>query len=105
MNLLLTHAYFLFEDPKEQQIMKPYAPLGLLYLSSYLRKQGFAVDIYDSTFGFKSELFDLLRHGPPATIGIYANLMTHGKRAGTSSLEARNQPIIPSSTSTVGLMS
>jgi anaerobic magnesium-protoporphyrin IX monomethyl ester cyclase len=76
MNLLLTHAYFLFEDPKEQKIMKPYAPLGLLYLSSYLRKQGFAVDIYDSTFGSKSELFDLLRHSPPATIGIYANLMT-----------------------------
>jgi anaerobic magnesium-protoporphyrin IX monomethyl ester cyclase len=76
MNLLLTHAYFLFEDPKERQIMKPYAPLGLLYLSSYLRKQKFAVEIYDSTFGSKSELFDLLRHGPPATIGIYANLMT-----------------------------
>ena len=76
MKLLLTHAYFLFEDPKEQQIMKPYAPLGLLYLSSHLRKQGFAVDVYDSTFGSKSELFDLLRHGPPATIGIYANLMT-----------------------------
>ena len=76
MKLLLTHAYFLFEDAKEQQIMKPYVPLGLLYLSSHLRKQGFAVDIYDSTFGSKSELFDLLRHGPPATIGVYANLMT-----------------------------
>ncbi|MGA8593874.1 MAG: radical SAM protein [Bryobacteraceae bacterium] len=76
MKLLLTHAYFLFEDPKEQQIMKPYAPLGLLYLSSHLRKQGFDVDIYDSTFGSKSDLFALLRQGPPATVGIYANLMT-----------------------------
>lgn len=76
MKLLLTHAYFLFEDPKEQQIMKPYAPLGLLYLSSYLRKQGLEVDIYDSTFGSKSDLFELLRSGPPATIGIYVNLMT-----------------------------
>jgi anaerobic magnesium-protoporphyrin IX monomethyl ester cyclase len=76
MKLLLTHAYFLFEDPKETQIMKPYAPLGLLYLSSYLRKQGFEVDIYDSTFGSKSELFALLRNGPPATVGVYANLMT-----------------------------
>ncbi len=76
MKLLLTHAYFLFEDPKEQQIMKPYAPLGLLYLSSHLRKQGFAVEIYDSTFGSKRELFDLLRNGTPATLGVYANLMT-----------------------------
>ena len=40
MRLLLTHAYFLSEDPKERQIMKPYAPLGILYLSSYLRGQG-----------------------------------------------------------------
>ena len=40
MDLLLTHGYFLREDPKELQIMKPYAPLGLLYLSSFLRARG-----------------------------------------------------------------
>jgi len=56
--------------------MKPYAPLGLLYISSYLHRQGFDVDIYDSTFGSKAELFAILRDGPPATIGLYANLMT-----------------------------
>jgi len=51
MDLLLTHGYFLAEDPKEREIMKPYAPLGLLYLSSHLRSRGFDVEIYDSTFG------------------------------------------------------
>lgn len=56
--------------------MKPYAPLGLLYLSSHLRKEGFAVEIYDSTFGSKAALFGLLRDGPPATLGVYVNLMT-----------------------------
>jgi anaerobic magnesium-protoporphyrin IX monomethyl ester cyclase len=76
MRLLLTHAYFLSEDPKERQIMKPYAPLGILYLSSYLRGQGFDVDIYDSTFGSREELFGILDAGPPAAIGIYGNLMT-----------------------------
>jgi len=76
VNLLLTHGYFLFDDPKELQIMKPYVPLGLLYLSSHLRREGFAVDIYDSTFGSKQELFALIRQGPPAVLGIYANLMT-----------------------------
>jgi radical SAM superfamily enzyme YgiQ (UPF0313 family) len=76
VRLLLTHAYFLFEDEKERQIMKPYAPLGLLYLSSHLRKQGFSVELYDSTFGSKEELFRLLEQGPPAAIGVYANLMT-----------------------------
>lgn len=79
MKLLLTHAYFLMEDPRERQIMKPYAPLGLLYLSSHLRQQGFAVELYDSTFASKEDLFALLRQGPPAAIGIYANLMTRLK--------------------------
>jgi anaerobic magnesium-protoporphyrin IX monomethyl ester cyclase len=78
MDLLLTHGYFLREDPKELQIMKPYAPLGLLYLSSYLRGQGFDVEVYDSTFGSREELFRLLETEPPSLLGIYANLMTRG---------------------------
>ena len=56
MDLLLTHGYFLYEDPKELQIMKPYAPLGILYLSSHLRRAGFDVEVYDSTFGSREEL-------------------------------------------------
>jgi radical SAM superfamily enzyme YgiQ (UPF0313 family) len=76
MDILLTHGYFLHDDPKELQIMKPYAPLGLLYLSSYLRGNGFDVEIYDSTFGSRCELFRLLETERPATLGIYANLMT-----------------------------
>src|SRR5882757_7504610 len=76
MRLLLTHAYFLQEDPKEQQIMRPYAPLGILYLSSHLRAKGFDVAIYDSTFGSRAELFQTLKDGPPAALGIYGNLLT-----------------------------
>ncbi len=76
MKLLLTHGYFLTEDAKEQEIMKPYPPLGILYLSSHLRGKGFAVEIYDSTFGSRRELFGIIEQGPPAVIGIYANLMT-----------------------------
>jgi anaerobic magnesium-protoporphyrin IX monomethyl ester cyclase len=78
MKLLLTHAYFLHGDAKEQQIMKPYAPLGILYLSSYLRSRGFDVEIYDSTFGSREELFRILHDGPPGALGIYGNLMTRG---------------------------
>jgi radical SAM superfamily enzyme YgiQ (UPF0313 family) len=78
MKLLLTHGYFLYEDPKEREIMKPYVPLGILYLSSHLRRKGFEVEVYDSTFGSKDELFRILREGPPAVLGIYANLMTRG---------------------------
>ena len=76
MDVLLTHGYFLHDDPKELQIMKPYAPLGLLYLSSYLRAAGFGVETYDSTFGSREELFRILETERPATLGIYTNLMT-----------------------------
>jgi radical SAM superfamily enzyme YgiQ (UPF0313 family) len=76
MDLLLTHGYFLCEDPKEREIMKPYAPLGLLYLSSHLRARGFDVEIYDSTFGSREELLRLLEAEKPPVVGIYGNLMT-----------------------------
>ncbi len=76
MDLLLTHGYFLADDPKELAIMKPYAPLGILYLSSYLRGRGFGVEIYDSTFGSREALFRILETEPPATLGIYVNLIT-----------------------------
>jgi anaerobic magnesium-protoporphyrin IX monomethyl ester cyclase len=76
MDLLLTHGYFLYEDPKELQIMKPYAPLGILYLSSHLRAKGFDVEVYDSTFGSREELFRILADGPPSVLGISGNLMT-----------------------------
>jgi anaerobic magnesium-protoporphyrin IX monomethyl ester cyclase len=74
--LLLTHGYFLYEDPKELQILKPYAPLGILYLCSHLQKQGFDVDVFDTTFSSREALFKHLRTETPSVIGIYANLMT-----------------------------
>lgn len=75
-DLLLTHGYFLFEDEKEQQIMKPYPPLGLLSLSAYLKMQGHAVEVYDSTFGSRPELLQLLRQRGGGVLGIYTNLIT-----------------------------
>ncbi len=76
MDILLTHGYFLYEDPKELQIMKPYPPLGILYICSHLRKKGFSAEVFDSTFASRQALWDLLRQGPPSVLGVYANLMT-----------------------------
>ncbi len=76
MRLLLTHGYFLAEDPKELEVMRPYPPLGILYLSAYLRARGFDVEIYDSTFGARSELYRLLETGEPGLLGVYGNLIT-----------------------------
>lgn len=76
MDLLLTHGFFLSEDPKELRIQKPYVPLGVLYLTSHLRSKGFSVEFFDTTFSTREELFGLLRTTPPSVLGIYANLMT-----------------------------
>jgi radical SAM superfamily enzyme YgiQ (UPF0313 family) len=74
--ILLTHGYFLSEDEKEQQIMKPYPPLGLLYLSAYLKSRGHGVEVFDSTFGERAALTAELERHPGGVLGIYTNLMT-----------------------------
>ena len=76
MKILLTHGYFLAEDPKEQLIMRPYPPLGILYISSYLEANGFANEVYDATFSNLTALKDHIAATQPAMIGIYTNLMT-----------------------------
>jgi anaerobic magnesium-protoporphyrin IX monomethyl ester cyclase len=74
-DLLLTHGYFLAEDEKERQIMKPYPPLGLLYLSAFLKTRGYSVDIFDSTFGERRRLIERFASAT-GTVGIYTTLMT-----------------------------
>ena len=74
-DILLTHGYFLAQDEKERDIMKPYPPLGLLSISAYLKRAGFSVEIYDSTFGSPQALADKLEQDS-GVIGIYTNLLT-----------------------------
>jgi radical SAM superfamily enzyme YgiQ (UPF0313 family) len=76
LDLLLTHGYFLEEDARERKIMRPYPPLGLLYVASHLKARGFAVDVFDSTFSSFEELRALLARERPPVVGIYCNLMT-----------------------------
>jgi radical SAM superfamily enzyme YgiQ (UPF0313 family) len=76
LDLLLTHGYFLYEDPKELQVMKPYVPLGILYLASHLQACGFDVEVFDTTFSSRRELLDVLDGEEPGVLGVYANLMT-----------------------------
>jgi len=76
MKVLLTHGYFLNEDPTEQRIMKPYAPLGILYISAYLKEHGIDNKIFDTTFSSKNEFKKYLVDEKPDYIAIYVNLMT-----------------------------
>jgi radical SAM superfamily enzyme YgiQ (UPF0313 family) len=74
--VLLTHGYFLEEDDKEKVIMKPYPPLGLLYISAYLDEHNIENEIFDTTFSSKSELTKKILFTNPSYLAIYVNLMT-----------------------------
>lgn len=76
MEILLTHGYFLGEDPAERRVMKPYPPLGLLYISSHLKNKGFSVSVFDSTFSSMEEFRRFVGARRPPVVGIYVNLIT-----------------------------
>jgi anaerobic magnesium-protoporphyrin IX monomethyl ester cyclase len=79
MDLLLTHGYFLYEDPHELAVMKPYPPLGLLYISSHLKARGIDTSMFDTTFASLESLEAHLQATKPPVVGIYSNLMTRTK--------------------------
>ncbi len=76
MKVLLTHGYFLKEDEKEQNIMRPYPPLGLLYISAFLNEKHVENKVFDTTFSEKQSLIKYCKEYNPDIIAIYTNLMT-----------------------------
>jgi radical SAM superfamily enzyme YgiQ (UPF0313 family) len=76
MKILLTHGYFIKEDKREQVIMRPYVPLGILYISAFLEKHGYDNLVFDSTFSSFDQLCTTLVRERPNVVGIYTNLMT-----------------------------
>jgi len=76
MKVVLTHGYFLEDDPKEQEIMKPYPPLGILYISAWLKQHGLDCRVYDTTFSSKLAFRQFLLDTKPDVLAIYTNLMT-----------------------------
>ena len=76
VDVLLSHGYCLADDEHEREIMMPYPPLGLLYLSSHLKASGFAVDVYDTTFGTLDGFAERVRRLRPPVVGLSTNLMT-----------------------------
>jgi radical SAM superfamily enzyme YgiQ (UPF0313 family) len=76
MKVFLTHGYFLSGDAKERRIMRPYPPLGILYLAAYLKERGVEAEVFDTTFSTLELLGRRLLEARPNVIGIYTNLMT-----------------------------
>lgn len=75
-DILLGHAYFLRYDIIERRVMKPYPPLGILYLSAYLKRAGFGVEVFDSTFHDFDDFEAVVRRVKPRIVGLYANIIT-----------------------------
>ncbi len=79
IDILLAHGYFLAEDENEKGIMRPYPPLGLLYISSHLKARGFAVDVFDATLSDPQSWHRRLQTLRPPVVGIYVNLLTRSR--------------------------
>ncbi len=78
-DLVLVHSYCIEEDPHERDIMKPYPPLGILYITSHLKSKGFDVRVFDSTFSNWAAYEQYMRHERPPVAGFYTNLMSRPK--------------------------
>lgn len=79
MNVLLTHGYFLAEDAVEERIMKPYPPLGILYISAFLEECDIDHKVLDTTFSSEELWYQEVLEYKPDVIAFYVNLMTKVK--------------------------
>jgi anaerobic magnesium-protoporphyrin IX monomethyl ester cyclase len=76
MKIVFTHGYFISEDPKELEIMRPYVPLGILYISAWLQKNNYNNEVFDSTFSTFELQKQFILENKPDVLAIYTNLMT-----------------------------
>jgi len=78
LDLLLFHGWFLAHDPLEQELMRPFPPLGLQYLVGWLREHGFPdVDWWDASFCSGPESFEgELESRRPRVVGLYGHTVT-----------------------------
>jgi len=56
--------------------MKPYPPLGILYLSAWLELHGVDNEVFDTTFSSREKLHVYLLERQPRIVALYVNLMT-----------------------------
>lgn len=60
MDVLLASAFFLKNDPKQIEKMRPYPPLGTLHAAAYLRTSGFEVGVFDAMLASGIDDFERL---------------------------------------------
>lgn len=71
-DVLLTHSYHLYYDPKQVRKMQPYAPLGTLYAAALLEQNGFNTAVFDTMLRDPAEGFpEALRSHAPKVVAVY----------------------------------
>ena len=77
LDLLLFHAYRLADDPREQELMRPFPPLGLQSLVAWLRRERtYDVDWFDLTFSDRDAFFARCDAEDPHVVGLYGHTIT-----------------------------
>ncbi|HEY8021492.1 MAG TPA: radical SAM protein [Thermoanaerobaculia bacterium] len=72
IDVLLAHSFFLRNDPKQVEKMRPYAPLGTLYAAAHLRSLGCSVALFDAMLAEGiDEYVELLDRHRPKVVALY----------------------------------
>lgn len=74
-DILLVHSYFMEEDRAKGKVVRPYPPLLMLNISSYLKSCGYAVEVMDTTFRAKADVLAALRRTQAPLVWVLANLL------------------------------
>ncbi len=71
-DVLLAHSFFLRNDARQLEKMKPYPPLGTLYAASHLRRQGYRVAVFDAMLADDLSAFvELLDRSAPKILAFH----------------------------------
>ena len=89
-DILLAHGFFLANDAKQREKMRPYPPLAALYAASHLRSRGYGVALFDAMFAAGAEEFEAaLASHRPRVVAFYEDAfhflnkmcLTHAREA------------------------
>lgn len=70
-DVLLAHAFFLANDAKQQEKMRPYPPLATLFAAAGLRAGGRRVALFDATFAAEADFAAALDRHRPRRLVVY----------------------------------
>ncbi|HEX4963603.1 MAG TPA: radical SAM protein [Thermoanaerobaculia bacterium] len=71
-DVLLAHSFFLKNDPKQVEKMRPYAPLATLFAAANLRAAGYEVALFDAMLAAgEEELAAVLQRHRPRFVVLY----------------------------------